>query len=258
MIIAVWGSGCSGKSLLSTRMAINLSKESAKILIIYTESMAVDIAWLYPNEKNFVSMGDIWQKDIDIDEIYHYLMAVDGYGNLAYLSYKPGENLFSYPVFTKFNVSQRLSELQKIFDYIIVDCVSDISSNMVTTVALEMADIVFRLAGTGLKDSFFFDSNLKLLLDSRFNSDSHITVLSNTKYYEPSEVYRLKYENLRYELEFDERLYKKVLEGGAAKLFNCDYDRVLNNIITKEIFKKSLSGNKKKLFFKKKEVKQGD
>ncbi len=249
MIIAVWGSGGSGKSIFSTRMGINLSKEKAKILIIYTESMAVDIAWIYPNEKNFISMGDIWQKDIDIDELYSYLMPADGYNNLAYLSYKPGENLFSYPVFTKFNVSQRLSELQKIFDYIIIDCVSDISSNMLTTVAIEMADIVFRLAGTGLKDSFFFDSNLKLLLDSRFNADRHITILSNTKYYEPSEVYKMKYANLCYELMFDEKLYKRVLEGGAARLFSCEYDRVLNEIINKEI-KKSISKIGRKLFLK--------
>ena len=237
MIIAVWGSPNSGKSILSTRMAVNLSKGKFKILVIYTESMAVDIAWIYPNEKNFVSMGDIWQKDIDIDEIYGYLMAVKGYNNLAYLSYKPGENLFSYPVFTKFNVLQRLNELQKIFDYIIIDCVSDISSNMLTTVALEMADIVFRLAGTGLKDSFFFDSNLKLLLDGRFNLNRHISILSNTKYYEPSEVYRMKYDNLRYELAFDEKLYRRVLEGEAYVLFNCEYDKILNNIINKEILK---------------------
>ncbi len=250
MIIAVWGSPGSGKSILSTRMAINLSKEKAKILIIYTESMAVDIAWIYPNEKNFVSMGDIWQKDIDIDEIYGYLMAVKGYNNLAYLSYKPGENLFSYPVFTKFNVLQRLNELQKIFDYIIIDCVSDISGNMLTAVSLEMADIVFRLAGTGVKDCFFFDSNLKLLLDSRFNLNRHITVLSNTKYYEPSEVYRMKYENLRYEFAFDEKLYKRVLEGEACGLFNCEYDKILNNIINKEILKKTVSKTAGKLFLK--------
>lgn len=252
MIIAIWGSGGSGKSLLATRLGINLAKEKAKILIIYTESLAVDVAWIYPNEKNFVSMGDLWQQEIELDDIYKYCMTVQEYSNLAYLSYKPGENIFSYPVFTKFNVSQMLLQLQKIFDYVIVDCVSDISSNMLTNVSLEMADIVYRLAGTGLKDSFFFDSNLPLILDSRFNSDRHITVLSNTKYYEPSEVYRVKYENLRYELEFDEKLYLKVLDGQASKIFNCNYDKTVRQIISNDITKQPNTIKRKALFTRKK------
>ena len=77
---------------------------------------------------------------------------------MAYLSYKPSENIFSYPIFTKFNVVQILNDLQEIFEYIIVDCTSDISGNMISTVALEMADAVYRLAGTGIKDNFFFDN----------------------------------------------------------------------------------------------------
>lgn len=236
MIISIWGSVASGKTLLSTRLGVSLAKQKKKVLIIYTETMAVDIAWVYPKEKEFVSMGEIWQQDVE--DIYRYCMTVPHYKNMAYLSYKPSENMFSYPVFTKFNVAKLLSELQEIFEYIIVDCVSDISSNMITTVALEMADVVYRLAGTGMKDCFFFDSNLSLIADSRFNSSRHIMVLSNTKCYEPVHIYRNKYPNIRYELEFDEKLYFHVLEGGAIEMINSKYDKTVTKMIQNDLIKK--------------------
>lgn len=233
MIISIWGSSASGKTLLSTRMGVLLAKQKKRVLIIYTEMMAVDIAWIYPKEKNFVSMGELWQQENE--EIYKYFMPVPSYDNMAYLSYKPSENIFSYPVFTKFNVVKTLTSLHEIFEYIIVDCASDISGNMISTVALEMADIVYRLAGTGIKDNFFFDSNLSLISDSRFNANNHITVLSNTKFYEPVHIYRMNYSNIKYELEFEEKLYFHVLEGGAASIINSKYDKTVARMIGNDL-----------------------
>lgn len=236
MILAVWGSGSSGKTLLSTRIGLTLAKQKRKVLIIYTEIGVVDIAWIYPKEKSFISMGELWQKDLDVEDIYRYFMVVNGYKDLAYLSFKPGENIFSYPGFTKFNVVRIMSLLQEIFDFIIVDCASDISANTIATTALEMADTVYRLIGTGLKDSFFFDSNLSLIADSRFAAENHVNILSNTKYYEPINVYRSRYSDIRYELDFDENLYFHVMEGGAAILNNCKYDRVIAKMIRNDLF----------------------
>lgn len=233
MIVSIWGSSGSGKTLLSTRMGVLLAKQKKRVLIIYTEMTAVDIAWVYPKEKNFVSMGELWQQENE--DIYKYFMTVPNYKNMAYLSYKPSENIFSYPIFTKFNVVQILNDLQEIFEYIIVDCTSDISGNMISTVALEMADAVYRLAGTGIKDNFFFDSNLSLISDSRFNANKHITVLSNTKYYEPVHVYRMNYSNIKYELEFEEKLYFHVLEGGAASIIKSKYDKTVAKMISNDL-----------------------
>lgn len=235
MIIAVWGSGHSGKTLLSTRLGLALAKQKRKVLIIYTEIMAVDTAWIYPKEKSFVSMGELWQKDLEAEEMYKYFMTVESSEDMAYLSFKPGENIFSYPAFTKFNVVRNLSILQELFDFIIVDCACDISANMIAASALEMADRVYRLMGTGMKDVFFFDSNLSLISDSRFDSDRHISVLSNTKYYEPVHVYRSRYPNIRYELEFDENLYVRIMEGGAAKPVRSKYDKVVEKMISSDL-----------------------
>lgn len=240
MIIGIWGSPGSGKTLTSTRLGLLLSGMKKNVLIIYSESMAVDIAWVYPKESCFVSMGDVWQKDMDIEDMYRYCMTVPHYDSLAYMSFKPKENIFSYPTFTKFNVVKVLSELQDIFDYVIVDCVSDISSNIISTVALEMSDVVYRLAGTAVKDIFFFDSNLPLIADSRFNEKQHITVLSNTKYYEPVAAYRMKYSNIRYELKFDEKLYHSIMEGGASCKCKSGFDNVLVKMIENDILKSNI------------------
>lgn len=237
MILAVWGSNSSGKTLLSTRIGLAVAKQKKKVLVIYTEIAAVDVAWLYPKEKLFVSMGELWQKDLEAEDVYQYFMSVNGYKDLAYLSFKPGENIFSYPSFTKFNVVRMITILQEIFDIIIIDCASDISTNMIAATALEMADIVYRLIGTGIKDSFFFDSNLSLLADSRFSAEDHVNILSNTKYYEPINVYRSRYSDIKYELVFDEKLYFHVMEGGASVPFNCKYDKVIAKMIKTDLLK---------------------
>lgn len=235
MIIAVWGSASGGKTLFSTRLGLLIAGLKKKTLILYTEIKAVDIAWVYPKEKEFVSMGELWQKEVDLEEMFRYFMTVPGYDNLAYLSYKPKENVFSYPNVTKFNVVRILSALQEIFDYIIVDCSSDLSSDMITAVSLEMADTVYRLIGTGIKDSFFFDSNLPLLADSRFQAERHKKILSNTKDYEPLPVYRKAYSKVEYELAFDDKLYSHIMEGGAAIPLRCRYDKTLRDIISRDL-----------------------
>ena len=269
MIISVWGSPASGKTTLATKLGITLDKKNKNTVIIYTENLAVDIAAIYPNEKDFVSMGDLWQQEIEEEEIYKLCMTVAGKNNLAYMSYMPRENIYSYPLFAKYNVVKAITSLHELYDYIIFDCSSDISSNMITQVALEMSDVVYRLCGTTLKASCFFDSNLSLLSDSRFNIDGHINVLANARAFEPISIYKNKYGNMKYELDFDNTIYQQSLKGELPELNKSKYQKNVEKMVRTDILldysfenkedKKSDKGKEKGFFSfgkKKKKVKE--
>lgn len=234
MIVSVWGSYGSGKTLLSTKIGSILAKAGKKTLIIYSNIMSNDTSCIYPDEKDFVSMGDLWQMDIDDDEIYEYMMTTK-YDNLAYLSYAPGENIYSYPVFTKYNIVSLLTRLGTMFDHIIIDCSSDLNASVITLTALEMSDITIRLIGATGKDYLYFLSNLTLISDSRFNLEKHISILSNIKKGEPENVYEMKYGDISYKLYHDESVYKSYLSGGALDVGRTPLEREIERITMENI-----------------------
>ncbi len=238
MIISVWGSNASGKTTFATKLGVTLDSIKKNTLIIYTENLSVDISSIYPYEKNFISMGDLWQMDLSEDEIYKLMHTVRGTDNLAYLAYAPKENIFSYPVYAKYNVVKVIMQLADMFDFLIFDCSSDVSSNMISMTALEMSDIVFRMCSGTFKSNCFFDSNLPLLSDSRFNVEKHINILSSARDYEALSIYRAKYAT-SYDLAFDESIHKQFIEGELNKINKSKYQNTLNNIINKEILLKN-------------------
>lgn len=234
MLISIWGSQNAGKSLLSTVMGRILAEEGKRTLIVYAGLQSNDTPCFYPDEKEMTSMGNLWQTDPEDDEILTFMMATDN-DNLAYLSYSPGENIYSYPVFTKYNIVNVFSRLSAFFEYIIVDCSSDLNGGVITLTALEMSDRVIRLMGASGKAWLYFTANLSIISDSRFNLDNHICVLSSIKSDEPSEIYEKSYGNTAYRLYYDDKIYMAYLEGRLLKDTGSAYEDTVKRIISENI-----------------------
>ena len=251
MLISVWGNMNSGKSLFSTVMGRILADAGKRALIIYAGLQSNDTPCFYPDEREMVSMGNLWQMDLDDDEMLKYMMATEK-DNLAYLTYSPGENIYSYPVFTKYNIVNVLSRLSSFFEYIIVDCSSDLNGGVITLTALEMSDRVIRLMGSSGKAWLYFAANLPMISDSRFNLGSHICVLSDIMSAEAAEVYEKSYENILYRLYHDEKIYQAYLEGQLMHNAGSKYEDIVKKIIAENICSEiKLSGKKKELKAKK-------
>ena len=234
MLISVWGSMGTGKSLFSTIMGKVLSDSGKRVLIVYADLQSNDTPCFYPDEKEMTSMGNLWQTEPDDEEMLKYMMTTEN-DNLAYLAYSPGENIYSYPVFTKYNIVNIFARLSVFFEYIIVDCSSDLNGGVITLTALEMSDKVIRLMGAAGKDCLYFMANIPIISDSRFNLDDHIRVLSDIKQGEPADVYEKKYENISYRLYHDERIYAAYLEGRLFKNNDSAYEDTVKKIISENI-----------------------
>ena len=103
--------------------------------------------------------------------------------------------------------------LRHIADYVIVDCTSLLTGNVLATTALEVADDVLRVCGCDLKAISYFSSYLSLVADRKFKPEQHIKVLSNTRPYQGGSEYENSFGGVKYRLP-----YLSSLEEQAATL----------------------------------------
>lgn len=97
--------------------------------------------------------------------------------------------------------------------YVIVDCTSLLTGNVLATTALEVADDVLRVCGCDLKAVSYFSSYLSLVADRKFKPEQHIKVLSNTRPYQGGSEYENSFGGVKYRLP-----YLPLLEEQAATL----------------------------------------
>ena len=242
-LIAVWGNKSSGKSTLAAQLACQLAAKNYEVILVLTDITAPDMKVLLPHEKHTRSMGNLWSMpDCSIEAIYKACVVTDS-DNICLLGYRNGENVFTNPDYTKDNIMDVFMKLKSMVDYVIVDCVAEFAYNVLTTVALEMADNVLRLGEATPKAFSFFDSNLSLLLDSRYKSEQHIKVLSKVKSFHPKELAISHYGGVDVELPFIEAIEKKSIEGEllqlindkSAKSFNAGLNKIIGQINDQEV-----------------------
>jgi MinD-like ATPase involved in chromosome partitioning or flagellar assembly len=257
-IIAVWGSGNSGKTTTAVKLATKLAGMKKDVLIVLTDIAAPDINVLLPFEKDTSSMGDIWSTpDCNIDDIYNSCVVTE-WDNICILGYKTGENVFSYPEYTKENITRTFLFLKGLVDYVIVDCISSFAYNVLSTVALEIANKVIRLGEATPKSFAFFQSNLPLLTDSRYRTTQHIKVLSKTKDFYAKETATNIMGGIDAELPYVEEIEFQMLTGElltdvkekSMKSFQLGIDTLIKRIDEEaaiEVKKKEGSGQRMKV-----------
>jgi MinD-like ATPase involved in chromosome partitioning or flagellar assembly len=237
-IIAVWGNNGSGKTTLSIKLASKLAAMKKEVIVILTDITAPDMSVILPKEKKTRSMGSIWSTpDCSIDAIYKSCVITDS-DYICLLGYKNGENVFSNPDYTKDNIVDVLTKLTTIVDYVIIDCVSDFPYNVLSTVALEVADKVIRLQEATSKAFSFFNSNMNLLLDSRYRCNEHIKVLSKIKPGQAKDTAIHHFGGGHLELPYLEEVERQMLEGElfslpdtrTYKVYNDCLDQLLKSI----------------------------
>lgn len=180
-MIAVWGSGGSGKTTAAIKLASQLAQMNKDVIIVLTDVISPDINVVLPFAKDIPSMGGLWATpNCSIEAIYKSCIVTES-DRICLLAYKTGENVFSNPDYTKENIMNIFMLLKGLADYVIVDCVSSFAYNVLSTVALEISDKVIRLGEATPKSFSFFNSNLPLLTDNRYKVGQHIKVLAKAK-----------------------------------------------------------------------------
>lgn len=183
-ILAVWGSPSSGKTTLSAKLAGFLSGEGYDVALLLCDTDAPPLPLLAaPSDiETEKSLGSILAAArININLILQNSMTLKRNDHLTLIGMLKGENAFSYPKYTSQQGKQLLENLREIADFVIVDCSSHLSDDVLSTVSLIEADTVLRLINCDLKSISYLSSQLPLLADAKFKVEKQVKVANNVQ-----------------------------------------------------------------------------
>lgn len=240
-ILAVWGSPASGKTLTSTKLASMLSKKKKDVVLLFCDPFIPSIPVILPClETAGKSLGSVLSAaEVTQEKIYSNCLTFKKNSYLTLMGYQKGESVFTYPTYTKSSAVDLLIQLRHIADYVIVDCTSHISADVLSTTALEISDTVLRLGSCDLKGVSYFSSQLPYLSGRRFNPDRHIKILSNFKNTQPKNEIKECYGGVDYELAYVPELEEQYHAGGILDVSKSKDGRMYEDIlkaIAKEVF----------------------
>lgn len=237
-ILAIWGNPNCGKTTTSIKIARELSLKKKNVIIVMCDTLCPQSMIVLPNAKaEKKSLGSLLSApNISQEDILSKCITLDKNQYISILGYENGENIFTYAKYSKERAVDLFILLRHLADYVIVDCSSVFTSDILSTAALEIADKVIRLKNTNLKAVSYFDSYLPLLADRRFNVDNHIKVLSDVKNNEPKEQIKEKYHDIKYELPHIEEISEQFLCGELFKDLKSkekeEYNATIRELIT--------------------------
>lgn len=161
-IIAVWGSGHTGKSVLSVKLAEDLYERTrATVVVLLTDMTTPMLPVLFPNyrSRDLFSVGTVLSKtNIFRNDIISNLVFLRERQNLGFLGYRTGENRYTFPEFGREKAEEFFAVLSDIADYIIADCVPDPEGNLLSEVSMRNAGTLIRLSAPDLASLSFFQS----------------------------------------------------------------------------------------------------
>ncbi len=203
-MLAVWGSPGSGKTVTAVKLAAELSGQKKNVVVVLCDTTAPALpALLCTKNAPDGSLGALLAAPAVTQELVLKNLAVyDKNPYISLLGYKAGENLYTYAEYSKERAVDMLVLLRHIADYVIVDCSSSLTDNILSTAALEVADDVLRVCSCDLKGISYFMSYLPLIGDRKFKAEKHIKILSNTRSYEGGREYENSYGGVKYRLPY--------------------------------------------------------
>lgn len=180
--VAVWGSRGCGKTVVSIKLAERLTGMGHNVLLIFADSESPVIPYGCPPSE-LIGEGSVGRvlasPHVDEAVIKENCIFYKKNKYLSMLGYRKGENRFSHPPYGDERVSELLESAKNVAPFVIVDCSSQLSTDVLTANALLNADEVVRMTGCDLKSVSYLSSQLPLLADAKWNAEGQVRVAGN-------------------------------------------------------------------------------
>lgn len=152
-MLAVWGSPGGGKTVTAVKLALELSKRKKNVVLVFTDVTAPTLPAVVSEKKlPDVSVGELLAAPgMTQEQVLKTCVPCEKNPYISFLGYKAGENVFTHAEYSKEKAVDMLVLLRHIADYVIVDCTSLLTGNVLATTALEVADDVLRVCSCDLK-----------------------------------------------------------------------------------------------------------
>ncbi|MBE5863222.1 MAG: ParA family protein [Lachnospiraceae bacterium] len=180
--VAVWGSANCGKTVTSIKLAERLTGMGRNVLLIFADPETPVFSYGCPPSE---LMGDgslgrvLAAPRVNERLVKENCVFYKKNKYLSMLGWRKGENRFTHPAFSDARVTELLKAAEAVAPFVIVDCTSRISTDVLTANALLLADSVVRMTGCDLKSVSYFTSQLPLLSDAKWNLADYVKVAGN-------------------------------------------------------------------------------
>jgi len=240
--IAVWGTPCSGKTVLSLKLAQTIyetNKGKSSVIVVFTDAVTPTLPVVFPNydDNELFSLGTVLSKpDITSDVIFANMVGIKGRMNFGVLGYRIGENKFSFPEYNSGKANEFFGVLCGLADYTIVDCSSYLKTSVISDVALKNADGMIYLFSPDIKCLSFTLSQMPIIKSAGYISGGMIKVMNVAagEMAMPTAAIRTYIGETEYTLPFSGEIARQYVEGTLSD-FPKDkkYTRVLSSIYEK-------------------------
>lgn len=215
-VLAVWGSPSSGKTLVSAKLANYITGKGYDVALVLCDVDAPPLHLLVPLNRieEQKSLGSILAA-VKINEnlILQNSITVKKNDHISIIGMLKGENRFTYPKYTQVQASELIEELRGIVDFVIMDCSSHLSDDILSTMALVESDCVLRLINCDLKSVSYLSSQLPLLADSKFKADKQLKVANDIKSIHSSENIEQVIGGVTFTIPHSDMVEKQYLSG---------------------------------------------
>lgn len=219
-VLAVWGSPGSGKTTASVKFAKYLADHKKNVSLLLADMTAPMLPCICPpgDLENERSLGSILAATHVSDSLIRQnCMTHKRMEHLVILGLKKGENEYTYPPYSAVQATELIEHLRNITPYVIIDCSSYITNDILSAIALMESDSVLRLVNCDLKSISYLSSQLPLLKDHEWDADKQYKVANNVKTYEASGYVEQVLGNVAFQIPHSSEVEQQGLEGDLLK-----------------------------------------
>ena len=241
-VLAVWGSPSSGKTIMSVKLARYIASQKKNVILVLADMSAPPLPYVCPSSdlESELSLGNILgAAHVDENLVKQNAILHKKNEYLTMFAMLKGENAFSYAPYTETQARELVHVLRQLADYIIIDCTSNITNDVLSAVSLIESDAVLRLVSCDLKSISYLNSQLPLLLDNKFNAIKQYKAASNVSSFQADDEIEQIVGGINFKIPHSDEVYKQFLAGnlfgGLTEKDSKDFRKAVSKI-TNEVF----------------------
>lgn len=241
-VLAVWGSPSSGKTIMSVKLARYIASQKKNVILVLADMSAPPLPYVCPSSdlESELSLGNILgAAHVDGNLVKQNAILHKKNEYLTMFAMLKGENAFSYAPYTETQAREFIHALRQLADYIIIDCTSNITNDILSAVSLIESDAVLRLVSCDLKSISYLNSQLPLLLDNKFNANKQYKAASNVSSFQADDEIEQIVGGVNFKIPHSDEVYKQFLAGnlfgGLTEKDSKDFRKAVSKIAN-EVF----------------------
>ena len=241
-VLAVWGSPSSGKTIMSVKLARYIASQKKNVILVLADMSAPPLPYVCPSSdlESELSLGNILgAAHVDGNLVKQNAILHKKNEYLTMFAMLKGENAFSYAPYTETQAREFIHALRQLADYIIIDCTSNITNDILSAVSLIESDAVLRLVSCDLKSISYLNSQLPLLLDNKFNANKQYKAVSNVSSFQADDEIEQIVGGINFKIPHSDEVYKQFLAGnlfgGLTEKDSKDFRKAVSKIAN-EVF----------------------